>query len=52
IKDDDEEYVRINEELYDDVNVKRKDGEPTDEGKRDKQMSDAEKVDAEYKEIN
>ncbi|GJV38941.1 hypothetical protein Tco_1417381 [Tanacetum coccineum] len=40
---DDEEYVRINEELYDDVNVKLKDVEPADESKEDEEMTDAEK---------
>ncbi|GKB04291.1 hypothetical protein Tco_0832434 [Tanacetum coccineum] len=49
---DDEEYVRINEELYDDVNVEMKDVEPADEGKGDKEMTDAEKVDVEHEEIN
>ncbi|GJR75792.1 hypothetical protein Tco_0088157 [Tanacetum coccineum] len=49
---DDKEYVHINEELYDDVNVEMKDAEPNDEGKGDKEMTDIEKLDAEYKEIN
>ncbi|GKG36515.1 hypothetical protein Tco_0444193, partial [Tanacetum coccineum] len=37
---DDEEYVHINKELYDDVNVEMKDAEPDDEGKGDKEMTD------------
>ncbi|GJU30149.1 hypothetical protein Tco_1173738 [Tanacetum coccineum] len=49
---DDEEYVHINEELYDDVNVEMKDVEPNDEGKGDKEMTDIEKLNAEYEEIN
>ncbi|GJY95344.1 hypothetical protein Tco_0511705 [Tanacetum coccineum] len=49
---DDEEYIRINEELYDDVNVERKVVEPDDESKGDEEMTNAEKVDAEHKEIN
>nr|GEW38316.1 hypothetical protein [Tanacetum cinerariifolium] len=48
---DDEEYVCINEELYDDVNVEMKDAEPIDEGKEDEEMTDAEKVETEHKEI-
>ncbi|GJW17028.1 hypothetical protein Tco_0024464 [Tanacetum coccineum] len=38
----DEEYVRINEELYDDVNVEMKDAKPANEGKGDEEMTDAE----------
>ncbi|GKB42287.1 hypothetical protein Tco_0887229 [Tanacetum coccineum] len=50
---DEEEYVRINKELYDDVNVEMKDAaEPADEGKGDEKMTDAEKVDVEHEEIN
>ncbi|GJW45486.1 hypothetical protein Tco_0077132 [Tanacetum coccineum] len=49
---DDEEYVGINEELYDDVNVEMKDAKPANEGKRDKEMTDDEKIDVEHKEIN
>ncbi|GJV98023.1 hypothetical protein Tco_1549600 [Tanacetum coccineum] len=40
---DDKEYIRINEELYDDVNVEMKDVEPADEGKGDEEMTDVEK---------
>nr|GEY59679.1 hypothetical protein [Tanacetum cinerariifolium] len=36
----DEEYVRINEELYGDVNVEMKDVETTDEGKGNKLIND------------
>nr|GEX60070.1 retrovirus-related Pol polyprotein from transposon TNT 1-94 [Tanacetum cinerariifolium] len=49
---DDEEYVRINEELYGDVNVEMKDAKPADEGKGDEEMTDVEKADAEHEEIN
>ncbi|GKD09734.1 hypothetical protein Tco_1189419 [Tanacetum coccineum] len=49
---DDEEYVRINEELYDDVNVEMKDAKPANEGKGDEEMTDVEKVDVEPKETN
>nr|GFD59552.1 hypothetical protein [Tanacetum cinerariifolium] len=49
---DNEEYVRINEELYDDVNVEMKDFEPTNEGKGDEEMTYAEKVDVEHEKIN
>ncbi|GKC76296.1 hypothetical protein Tco_1127070 [Tanacetum coccineum] len=48
----DEEYDRINKEMYDDVNVELKDAEPTDEGKGDEEMTDAEKVNAEHEEVN
>ncbi|GKB77624.1 hypothetical protein Tco_0944519, partial [Tanacetum coccineum] len=41
---DDEEYDRINKELYDDVNVGLKDAEPADEGKGNEEMTDAEKA--------
>ncbi|GJX74446.1 hypothetical protein Tco_0313041 [Tanacetum coccineum] len=43
---DDEEYDHINKEMYDDVNVQLKDAEPADEGKGDKEMTEAEKVEA------
>nr|GFB87114.1 hypothetical protein [Tanacetum cinerariifolium] len=49
---DEEEYVRINEKLYDDVNVEMKHVEPLDKEKGDEQMTDAKKVDVERKEIN
>ncbi|GKD20078.1 hypothetical protein Tco_1221781 [Tanacetum coccineum] len=39
---DDKEYIRINEELYDDVNVEMKDVEHADEGKGDEEMTDVE----------
>ncbi|GJY89432.1 hypothetical protein Tco_0504628 [Tanacetum coccineum] len=58
----DEEYIRINKEMYDDdVNVEMKDVELADEGKGDEEMTGAaqvnventqEKVDAEHEEIN
>nr|GEU53418.1 retrovirus-related Pol polyprotein from transposon TNT 1-94 [Tanacetum cinerariifolium] len=47
---DDEEYVCITEDLYDDVNVKRKDVEATVEVKEDKEMTDDEKVETEHEE--
>ncbi|GKD52399.1 hypothetical protein Tco_1281375, partial [Tanacetum coccineum] len=37
---DDEVYVRINEELYGDVNVEMKDAEHADEGKGDEEITD------------
>ncbi|GJZ89605.1 hypothetical protein Tco_0661387 [Tanacetum coccineum] len=49
---DDEEYDRINKEMYDDVNVELKDTEPADEGKGDEEMTDTEKLNAEYEEVN
>ncbi|GJX34095.1 hypothetical protein Tco_0245652 [Tanacetum coccineum] len=49
---DDKEYIRINKELYDDVNVEMKDVEPADESKEDEEMTDAEKVENDHKEIN
>ncbi|GKD80240.1 hypothetical protein Tco_1342861 [Tanacetum coccineum] len=51
-QEDDEEYRNINEEIYDDVNVKLKDAELADEGKGDEEMTDAEKVNAEHEEVN
>ncbi|GKA57078.1 hypothetical protein Tco_0756266 [Tanacetum coccineum] len=48
----DEEYNRINEELYGDVNVEMKDVEAVDEGKEDEELTDAEKIESEHKEIN
>ncbi|GJS18663.1 putative reverse transcriptase domain-containing protein [Tanacetum coccineum] len=38
---DDEEYERIDKEMYDDVNVELKDAEPVDEGKGDQVNDDA-----------
>ncbi|GJT41881.1 hypothetical protein Tco_0941746 [Tanacetum coccineum] len=49
---DDEEYERINKEMYDDVNVELRDVETADEGKGDEEMADAEKVDAENEYVN
>ncbi|GJR01877.1 hypothetical protein Tco_0524861 [Tanacetum coccineum] len=49
---DDKEYDRISKEMYDDVNVDLKDVELVDEGKGDKEMTDAEKLNAELKEVN
>ncbi|GKC12656.1 hypothetical protein Tco_1009438, partial [Tanacetum coccineum] len=49
---DNEEYNRINEEIYDDVNVKFKDAELADERKGDKEMTGAEKVNVEHKEAD
>nr|GEW60650.1 hypothetical protein [Tanacetum cinerariifolium] len=49
---DDEEYVMINEEIYDDVNVELKDAELVDEGKGDEEMTDAENVNVENEEVN
>ncbi|GJS55155.1 hypothetical protein Tco_0628517 [Tanacetum coccineum] len=49
---DDEEYDHINKEMYDDVNVELRDAEPVDEGKDDKEMTDAGHVDVEHKNVN
>ncbi|GKE75871.1 hypothetical protein Tco_1537912 [Tanacetum coccineum] len=49
---DDEEYERINKEMYDDVNVELKDAEIADEGKGDEEILDAEKVDAKNENVN
>nr|GEV41948.1 retrovirus-related Pol polyprotein from transposon TNT 1-94 [Tanacetum cinerariifolium] len=49
---DDEEYERINKQMYDDVNVELKDAKPVEEGKGDEEMIDAEKVNAENKNVN
>ncbi|GJY65431.1 hypothetical protein Tco_0467669 [Tanacetum coccineum] len=49
---DDEEYKRINEELYGDVNVEMKDAKPADKDKGDEEITNAEKVETEHKEIN
>ncbi|GJX11293.1 hypothetical protein Tco_0201152 [Tanacetum coccineum] len=48
---DDEEYVRINKELYHDLNVDIKDAEPADEGKEDEEMTNVEKVQQEIPKI-
>ncbi|GJV63627.1 hypothetical protein Tco_1474455 [Tanacetum coccineum] len=58
---DDEEYIRINEEMYDDLNVELKDAELDDEEKGDAEMEDVAHVNDEetqeqivvvHKEIN
>ncbi|GKC40688.1 hypothetical protein Tco_1053072, partial [Tanacetum coccineum] len=49
---DDEEYVRINEEMYDDLNVELKDAKLADEGKGDEEITYVEKVDAEHEKAN
>ncbi|GJY66902.1 hypothetical protein Tco_0469140 [Tanacetum coccineum] len=49
---DDEEYRKINEEMYDNMNVELKDAELADEGKGDEEMTDAEKVNVEHEEVN
>nr|GEY19073.1 hypothetical protein [Tanacetum cinerariifolium] len=49
---DDEEYEHVNKEMYDDVNVELKDAETADEGKGNEEITDAEKVDAENKNVN
>ncbi|GKD73145.1 hypothetical protein Tco_1331427, partial [Tanacetum coccineum] len=49
---DDEEYDRINEEMYSDVNVVLKDTELEGEGKDDEEMTDAGHVDIEHENVN
>ncbi|GJV78800.1 retrovirus-related pol polyprotein from transposon TNT 1-94 [Tanacetum coccineum] len=58
---DDEVYIQINEEMYDDVNIRMKDDELANEGKGDVEMTDVvqanvekiqEKIDNEHVEIN
>ncbi|GJW23747.1 hypothetical protein Tco_0034369 [Tanacetum coccineum] len=49
---DDEEYDRINEEMYSDVNIELKDTELEGEGKDDEEMTDAGHVDAEHENVN
>ncbi|GJS99181.1 hypothetical protein Tco_0820351 [Tanacetum coccineum] len=49
---DNEEYDGINKEMYDDVNVELKDVEFADERKGDGEMTNADKVNAELKEVN
>ncbi|GKC30224.1 hypothetical protein Tco_1037518 [Tanacetum coccineum] len=48
----DEEYDRINKEMYSDVNVELKDTDLEGKGKDDKEMTDAEKVDAGKENVN
>ncbi|GJZ44395.1 retrovirus-related pol polyprotein from transposon TNT 1-94 [Tanacetum coccineum] len=48
----DKEYNRINEELYEDVNVKLKDAKLADEGKGNEKLTDTRLVDAKHEEIN
>ncbi|GJR50631.1 hypothetical protein Tco_1401152 [Tanacetum coccineum] len=47
-----EEYERINEELYGDVNVRLTNAEPDDEHKGHKEMTNAETEDAEHENVN
>nr|GEV42282.1 hypothetical protein [Tanacetum cinerariifolium] len=47
-----EEYERINEELYGDVNVRLTDAEPDNKNKGDKEMTNAETKDAEHVKVN
>ncbi|GKB49491.1 hypothetical protein Tco_0900244 [Tanacetum coccineum] len=49
---DEEEYERINEELYGDVNVRLTDSKPDDEEQGTKEMIDAGHVDAEHENIH
>ncbi|GJU58545.1 hypothetical protein Tco_1236311 [Tanacetum coccineum] len=49
---DDEEYKRINKEMYDDVNVGLKDAEPANEEKDDEEMTHAENVNAKHEEVS
>ncbi|GJT81327.1 hypothetical protein Tco_1055669, partial [Tanacetum coccineum] len=48
---DDEEYDRINKEMYDDVNVELKDAELANEERGDEEMTHAEQVNVEHKEV-
>nr|GEV60567.1 hypothetical protein [Tanacetum cinerariifolium] len=48
----DEEYERINKEMYDDVNMELKDRESANEEEGDKEMSHAENVNAEHEEVS
>nr|GEU62953.1 hypothetical protein [Tanacetum cinerariifolium] len=52
LRTNDEEYERINKEIYDDVNVELKVVEPADKGKGDEEMSDVEQVDAKNEKVN
>ncbi|GKG33604.1 hypothetical protein Tco_0433763, partial [Tanacetum coccineum] len=49
---DDEEYERVNKEMYDDVNVELKDAEPANEEKGDEEMTHAENVNPEHEEVS
>ncbi|GJV81193.1 hypothetical protein Tco_1517063, partial [Tanacetum coccineum] len=49
---DNEQYDRINKEMYDDVNVELKDAKLVNEGKGDEEMTDADIVNVELKEVN
>ncbi|GJZ29305.1 hypothetical protein Tco_0573952 [Tanacetum coccineum] len=49
---DDEEYERINEELYGDVNISLTDAEPTDEEKGDMEITNTETADVELENVN
>ncbi|GKB45585.1 hypothetical protein Tco_0896338 [Tanacetum coccineum] len=49
---DDEEYDRINKEMYDDVNVKLRDAKLDGEGKDDEEMTDTGHVKAEHENVN
>ncbi|GJZ54644.1 hypothetical protein Tco_0609529 [Tanacetum coccineum] len=49
---DDEEYYRINKEMYDDVNVELKDAEPVNEEKGNEEMTYAEQLNAEHEEVS
>nr|GEU88325.1 retrovirus-related Pol polyprotein from transposon TNT 1-94 [Tanacetum cinerariifolium] len=48
----DEEYDRINKEMYDDVNVELKDVEPVNKGKRDEDMTHVEQLKAEHEGVS
>ncbi|GJW31230.1 hypothetical protein Tco_0051262 [Tanacetum coccineum] len=49
---DDEEYERINKEMYDEVNVKLKDAEPANKENGDEEMAHAENLNAEHEEVS
>ncbi|GKD60696.1 hypothetical protein Tco_1298205, partial [Tanacetum coccineum] len=49
---DDEEFERINKEMYNDVNVELKDSEHESEGKDDEEMTDVGQVDVEQEEVS
>ncbi|GKA14540.1 hypothetical protein Tco_0694186 [Tanacetum coccineum] len=49
---DDDEYDRINKEMYNDVNVELKDTELESERKDDEEMTDTGHVDAEHENVN
>ncbi|GKE06615.1 hypothetical protein Tco_1398633 [Tanacetum coccineum] len=49
---DEEEYERINEELYGDVNIRLTDAEPDDEEQGTKEMIDVGHVDVEHENVN